>query len=93
MDVYFAHTFLHNRKSEIPINAAIKQENIAKKESNNNRVAINSSVKLQKVTALSHTSVIGTVDHPTLDGGIINAADGIPVFHPEPQAKPAVAHA
>jgi hypothetical protein len=29
-----------------------------------------------------HTSVIGTTDHPTLDGGIINAADGIPVSEP-----------
>lgn len=28
----------------------------------------------------SHTNQIGTVEHPTFDGGIINAADGIPVY-------------
>lgn len=29
---------------------------------------------------LQHTSLVGTPKHPTLDGGIINAADGLPVY-------------
>lgn len=42
---------------------------------------------MQKVSAFAHTSEIGTVYHPTMDGGIINAADGLPVYHPEPVVK------
>ncbi len=33
---------------------------------------------------LQRTIYVGTVDHPTLDGGIINAADGLPVTHAVP---------
>ncbi len=39
-------------------------------------------VGMQKMSAFEHTSEIGTIAHPTLDGGIINAADGVPVYHP-----------
>lgn len=31
------------------------------------------------VNASQHTNLVGSIDHPTIDGGIINAADGIPV--------------
>lgn len=40
-----------------------------------------------KKTAMQHTAQIGTPEQPTLDGGIINAADGIPVMPAE--EKPA----
>jgi hypothetical protein len=55
-----------------------------------------SEVKIKKTTifipktlhpiegSFSHTSYIGTPDHPTIDGGIINATDGTPVNHDEP---------
>lgn len=32
-------------------------------------------------TVLQRTSYIGTAENPTMDGGIINAADGLPVHH------------
>jgi|GEM_PF-2559074 len=34
-----------------------------------------------------HTAVVGSSTHPTFDGGIINAADGIPVVEPAPKAN------
>jgi hypothetical protein len=39
---------------------------------------------MQTLKAWQHTSVIGTPDHPTLDGGIINANDGLPIYQPPP---------
>ena len=35
-------------------------------------------------TVLQRTSYIGTAENPTMDGGIINAADGLPVHHVVP---------
>lgn len=29
-----------------------------------------------------HTNLVGDIEHPTIDGGIINAADGIPINNP-----------
>jgi len=34
-----------------------------------------------------HTALVGSSAHPTFDGGIINAADGLPVTEPAPRAK------
>jgi hypothetical protein len=34
---------------------------------------------------LQQTSYTGTPDHPTIDGGIINNSDGLPVSHNEPK--------
>ena len=33
---------------------------------------------------LVYTSTIGTPEHPTIDGGMINSADGIPINHDNP---------
>jgi hypothetical protein len=35
--------------------------------------------------SLHETSYIGTVDHPTIDGGMINRFDGLPISHEEPK--------
>ena len=39
-------------------------------------------------STLEYTSYIGTPDHPTIDGGIINSTDGMPVNHDMPSTKP-----
>lgn len=50
-------------------------------------VSIMQSGKMQKVqlkplaNMVQHTDLIGTSDQPTIDGGIINAADGLAVNH------------
>ena len=36
-------------------------------------------VQLPKASSLQHTTFVGTADNPTLDGGIINSVDGLPV--------------
>lgn len=36
---------------------------------------------------LEYTSYIGTPDHPTIDGGIINSTDEVPVNHDMPSTK------
>jgi membrane-bound lytic murein transglycosylase D len=52
--------------------------------------------KMQPIKGLmQHTAAIGTIANPTMDGGIINSADGLPVsqppvISPPPAPKPAI---
>lgn len=42
---------------------------------------------LKAVATLQHTAWVGTADHPTINGGMINAADGMPISHNAPVIK------
>ncbi len=58
----------------------------------NTQVAVPAGMEKPE-SLLQRTTFIGTEDHPTIDGGVINAADGIPVSHDElkeaePKPKP-----
>lgn len=51
------------------------------------QITINANKKIQGtihqvINSWEHTSVIGTINNPTIDGGIINNTDNIPVYHP-----------
>jgi hypothetical protein len=60
----------------------------ATKDNSQKEIAKNEPSTLPTMTpvkgVLQHTIYVGTSDRPTLDGGIINAADGILVNHEQP---------
>lgn len=46
------------------------------------------TIKVIPITeVIRHTSTVGTVEHPTIDGGILNAVDGIPVVESSEKDK------
>ncbi len=60
----------------------VKKEKKEKIKNTISSVRMIAPPNMQTVSNFQHTSSIGTADHPTLDGGIINSADGLPVYHP-----------
>ena len=70
------------------------QPSLTKRNLNQTKFAKDNQVK--KITILSipsgyrpvqqlqQTSFVGTIDHPTMDGGLINNSDGLPISHEEP---------
>lgn len=61
----------------------ISPNSIVNAELNNSVLQVPSNYHVLK-SSLEYTSYIGTTDHPTINGGIINSADGTPVNHQMP---------
>lgn len=88
-------TTIDKKKADKPLNQPAVQIKPAIK---NTLLAVPAGMEKPK-KLLQRTTLIGTEDHPTIDGGVINAADGIPVSHddfkeaePKPKATIKATH-